>query len=127
MANATEFAWAGSLAYFFTRAGTSLSYRILGKYLMKRKDIEENLKLIGTLIRNMHRIGILDDDDIWKLLDYSLKIIISGKANPIEAEKFLLIYLNECIARYANVEMARLKEFFRDAKLLSHAPIIKEA
>ena len=126
MANGTMFAWADSLAYFFARRGAGLGFKIFGRHMAKKKDIEENLKLLATMIRNMHKVGILDDDDVWKLMDYSLKIIISGKGNPVETERFLLLYVNECLSKYTKVELSKMKELFREARLLSQVPVIKE-
>lgn len=126
MPNGTMFTWADSLAYFFATRGAGLGFKLLGRHITNKKEIEENLKLLATMIRNMHKVGILDDEDVWKLMDYSLKVIISGKGNPVDAERFLLVYVNECLSKYTKVELGRMKEVFRELRLLSQAPVVKE-
>lgn len=115
-----------TLAYYFALKGSGLWFKIFKRHSLGKKEVERLLRLLISNVRGLYDIGILDDKDMLKIIDYSLRIIVNGKSNPVEAMTFLLATVAEAIAKYKEYDAKRIREYIRQAKILAESPVIKE-
>ena len=98
-----------NLAYYFARTSGSLTYRLLKKVLLGQRETRELVSLCIATVKNLRQVGILTDKDLDTVFNFLLDSLVERK-NPVEVMKFLLITVNQALARLKEEEGDALRE-----------------